>query len=114
MGIPSASCSRVETLVLKLFPSQLLIQFGDIVVPLCLITGSRHWCAQVVFLPEALDLELTTAVSRAVSEGGLRAGQVTWLLIHQPHVPVKTWVGTEKFTLHVNVAVWEMLVTKHV
>lgn len=96
-GIPSASCSRVETLFLKLFPSQLLIQFGDIVVPLCLITGSCHRYAQVVFLPEVLDLELTTTVSGAVSKGGLRAGQVTWLLIHQPHVPVKTWVRIETF-----------------
>lgn len=84
------SVLELSLLVFNLFSGQLLVQFGDIVVPLCLVTGSCHRGSQVVFLPEALDLELATAVSRAVSEDGLRARQFARLLIDQPHVPVKT------------------------
>lgn len=73
-----------------LFSSQLLVQSGDVVIPLCLVAGSSHRGSQVVFLPEGLDLELSTAVSRAVGEDRLGAGQGIGLLIDQPHVPVKT------------------------
>lgn len=79
---------RVESF--DLFSGQLLVQFGDVVVPLGLVAGSSHRGSQVVFLPEALDLELAAAVSRAVSEDALGAGQAAWLLVHQPHVPVET------------------------
>lgn len=84
-----------------LFSRQLFIQFGDIVVPLCLVTGSRYGGSQVVFLPECLDLELATAVCRTVSEDRLRARQVAWLLIDQPHIPVKTWGGSRQKFLNV-------------
>ena len=50
-----------------LFSGQLLVEFGDVVVPLGLVAGSRHRGSQVVFLPETLDLECAAAVSRAVS-----------------------------------------------
>lgn len=75
---------------LNLLSGQLLVQFGDVVVPLCLVAGSRHGGSQVIFLPEALDLELAAAVSRAVGEDRLGAGQAAWLLVHQPHIPVQT------------------------
>lgn len=87
-GIPSAERFRVKSF--DLFSGQLLVQFGDVVVPLGLVAGSRHRGSQVVFLPEALDLELAAAVSRAVGEDALGAGQAAWLLVHQPHVPVET------------------------
>lgn len=72
-----------------LFSSELLVQFGHIIVPLRLVTGSRHRHSQVVLLPEVLDLELATAVTGAVGEHGLRARQGPRLFIDQPHVPVK-------------------------
>lgn len=69
VGIPSAECFRVASF--HLFSGQLLIQFGDVVVPLGLVAGSRHRSSQVVFLPEALDLKLATAVSRSVCKDSL-------------------------------------------
>lgn len=73
-----------------LLSGQLFVQFGDVVVPLGLVAGSRHRSVQVVFLPEGLDLELSSAVSGAVGEDLLGAGQAAGLLVHQPHVPVQT------------------------
>lgn len=73
----------------SLFSSKLLIQFGYIVVPLRLVTGSRHWHSQVVLLPEVLDVELAAAVTGAVGEHSLGARQSPRLFIDQPHVPVK-------------------------
>lgn len=78
-----------------LFPSQLLVQLGDIGVPLGLVAGSGNWRSQLVLLPEVLDLKLCTVVPRAVGEGGLGAGQGARLLIDQPHVPMQTWSGRE-------------------
>lgn len=89
VGIPSAERCKVESF-LHLFSSQLLVQFGDVVVPLCLVAGPGHRGVQFVFLPEALDLELAAAVSAAVGEDGLRAGQTARLLVHHPHIPVET------------------------
>lgn len=59
----------------NLLSSQLLVQFGDVVIPLSLVTGSCHRGPQVVFLPEVLDLELSAVVSRSVGENGLSAGE---------------------------------------
>lgn len=73
-----------------LFTGQLLVQLGDVVVPLGLVAGSRHWSSQLVFLPELLDLEFATTVSGAIGEDGLGAGQAAGLLVDQPHVPVET------------------------
>ena len=73
-----------------LFSSQLLVQFRDVIVPLGLVAGSRHWGSQVVLLPEALDLELASGVSGAVGEDGLGAGQAARLLVYQPHIPMET------------------------
>lgn len=84
------SVDRLSSFFFFLFSSQLLVQFGDVVIPLCLVAGSSHRGSQVVLLPEGLDLELSTAVSRAVGEDRLGAGQGTGLLIDQPHVPVET------------------------
>lgn len=84
------SADRLSLFFFHLFSSQLLVQFGDIVIPLCLVAGSCHRGSQVVLLPEGLDLELSTAVSRAVGEDRFGAGQGAWLLIDQPHVPVET------------------------
>lgn len=81
--------SRLESF-LVLFPGQLLVQSGHVVVPLGLVAGPGHRGPQVVFLPEALQLELATAVSGAVGEDGLGAGQAAGLLVHQPHIPVQT------------------------
>lgn len=76
---------------LYLFSSQLLVQFGHVVVPLGLVTGSRLRCSQVVLLPEGLDVELAAAVAGAVGKHGLGARQGPWLLVDQPHVPVEAW-----------------------
>lgn len=84
-----------------LFSRQLLIQFRDIVIPLSLVASSCHWCSQAVFLPEALDLEFAAVVSAAVGEVRLAAGQGAWLLIHQPHIPMETWVGQAHRILNV-------------
>lgn len=73
-----------------LFPSQLLIQPGDVGVPLGLVAGPGHGCSKVILHPEVPDLKFCTAVPRAVGEGGLGAGQGTRLLIDQPHVPMET------------------------
>lgn len=83
-------------ILLCLFSSQLLIEFRDIIIPFCLIAGSSHRNSQSVFLAEGLDLELPTVVSTAVGEDGLRTGEVSWLLIDQPHIPVETWGGTHR------------------
>lgn len=91
MGIHSAECSRLKVLFFSfLLSCQLLIEFGDVVVPLSLVAGSCLWGSQFVLLPKALDLELATAISAPVGEHGLGAGDAAWLLIHQPHVPVET------------------------
>lgn len=84
-----------------LFSRQLLVQFRDIVIPLSLVASSCHWCSQAVFLPEALDLEFAAVVSAAVGEVRLAAGQGAWLLIHQPHIPMETWVGQAHRILNV-------------
>lgn len=68
------SWDLVETLRLFLFSSQLLVEFGDVVVPLCLVAGPGYGGLQLVFLPEILDLELPAAISGAVGEDGLAAG----------------------------------------
>lgn len=86
-----------------LFPSQLFVQPGDVGVPLGLVACPCHRCSQFILPPEVLDLELCTAVPRAVGQGGLRAGQGTRLLIDQPHVPMKTlekgeWQGLNYWT----------------
>lgn len=88
VGTPRAERSGVESF--RLFSGELLVEFGNVVVPLGLVAGSCHRGSQAVLLPEALDLELAAAVSRPVGEDGLGAGQAAWLLIHQPHVPVET------------------------
>lgn len=93
VGIPSAEGSTVESL--HSLSSKLLVQFGDVVVPRRLVTASRHRGSQVVFLPEGLDLELATAISRAIGEHFLGARQLAWLLVDQPYVPVKTWGGQQ-------------------
>lgn len=74
-----------------LLPSQLLVQPGDVGVPLSLVAGPCHGCSQLILPPEILDLELCTAVRRAVGEGGLGAGQGTRLLVDQPHIPMETF-----------------------
>lgn len=92
--ISSANCCYDELGSLPfLFSSQLLVQFGHVVVPLGLVTGSRLWRSQVVLLPEGLDVELAAAVAGAVGEHGLGARQGPWLLVDQPHVPVEAWGG---------------------
>jgi len=77
-----------------LLPRQLLIQLGDVVVPLRLVAEARDGRAQTVLLPEALDPELPPVVPTAVGEDGLGAGQRAGLLVDQPHVPVETCRGT--------------------
>lgn len=87
MGIPSVN-ERAFAFP-PLFPSQLLVQLGHVVVPLRLVAGPRHGRSQLVLLPKALDPELATAVPGAVGQHGLGARQRPRLLVHQPHVPVE-------------------------
>lgn len=84
----------------RLFSCQLLVQFGDIVVPLCLVARSSYWGSQVVLLSEILDLELAATVPGAIGEDRLGAGQASWLFINQPHVPVEPWMTPRDKNLH--------------
>lgn len=89
-SLGTLECRMLSSQCLILLSGQLLVQFGDVVVPLGLVAGSSHRGSQAVFLPEALDLESSAFVSGSVGEDGLGAGQTAWLLVRQPHIPVQT------------------------
>lgn len=73
-----------------LLPSQLIVQLGHRVIPLCLEARAGHRGSQVVLLAEGLHLELAAVVSRLVAEDGLVTVQRLLLLVHQPDVAVQT------------------------
>lgn len=72
---------------------QLLVEFRHVIVPLGLIARASDRRGQLVLPAERGDLELPTAVSRAVSQKSFVTGELPWLLVHQPHVTMQTWRG---------------------
>jgi len=73
----------------SLLPRQLLIEFRHIVIPLCLVASASHRHPQPILAAESCYLELPSFVTGAIGQDGLIAGQLLWLLVHQPHVAVQ-------------------------
>lgn len=89
LHLADSEATSQKVVVSLSFPSQLLVQLGDVVVPLRLVAGACHGGPQPVLLPETLDLELSAVVPATVGEDGLTAGEAGSLLVHQPDIAME-------------------------
>jgi hypothetical protein len=73
-----------------LFATELLIELGDIIIPLSLVQVSSDRVAKVVLLGEVTDGKSSTVVSGAVGKTRLIKSQLSSLLVDQENVSVQT------------------------
>lgn len=78
--------------------AQLLVQLGNVIIPLSLEKVAGDGISKSVFLCKGSNLEITTSVSWSIGEHFLISIQRTWLLVYQVHVSMETcsfwWSGT--------------------
>lgn len=71
--------------------AKLLIQLGDIIIPLGLVAISSNRGSQTILLAESRQFKTSSVVTTAVSQNSLITFQWLLLLIHQPDITMETY-----------------------